>query len=58
MLKPLRLVSAVLAALMLVPLILSGGSTRAAEHPDRIDGVDYTRVNENRDALSSCLLAR
>ena len=38
-----------LDVLMLVPILLSGGSASAMRHPGRIDGVDYTRVNENKN---------
>ena len=46
MLKKLCLL---LAAVMLVPILLSGGPALAMKHPGRIDGVDYSRINENKN---------
>lgn len=49
MAKIRRPVSALLAALMLIPLLFLSGTTRAMKEPGRIPGVDYTRIRENKD---------
>ncbi|MBR4768864.1 MAG: hypothetical protein IK088_07800 [Lachnospiraceae bacterium] len=38
-----------LAFLLVLPLIFSGGTSKAMKKPGRIDGVDYTRIRENKD---------
>ena len=49
MLKIRRIVCLTLAALLIVPVLVSGGAVSAMKKPGRIDGVDYTRINENKD---------
>lgn len=44
-----KYVSALLAVIIFIPIILSGSSIFAMKHPGRIDGVDYTRINQNKD---------
>ena len=51
MTKTRRIVSLSLAVLLTVSLLLVPGTTNAMKKPGRIDGVDYTRIRENRDLL-------
>ena len=44
-----RIVCLLLAAIVLIPVMISGATVSAMKHPGRIDGVDYTRVRENKD---------
>ncbi|MCR5456879.1 MAG: hypothetical protein K6F14_02245 [Clostridiales bacterium] len=44
-----KIVSSLLAVLILTAVMLSFSSVSAMKHPGRIDGVDYTRINENKD---------
>ena len=44
-----RIVCLLLAVIVLIPAMLSGATVSAMKHPGRIDGVDYSRVRENKD---------
>ncbi|MBQ3869007.1 MAG: hypothetical protein II777_00530 [Clostridia bacterium] len=44
-----RIVSAVLIAVTLFTVLFAGGATYAMKKPGRLDGVDYTRIRENKD---------
>ena len=44
-----KIVSLALAVLLVLPLLLLSGTSNAMKKPGRIDGVDYTRIRENKD---------
>lgn len=51
MIKSRRVLSAILAIIMLLPIVLPAGLSFAMKQPGRIDGVDYSRVRENKDLI-------
>lgn len=44
-----KAVSFALALVMVIPLFIMPGTSKAMKKPGRIDGVDYTRIRENKD---------
>ena len=44
-----KTISALLSVVMLATILFSSGIAYAMKKPGRIDGVDYTRINENKD---------
>ncbi|MBR0159156.1 MAG: hypothetical protein IJM24_08755 [Clostridia bacterium] len=44
-----KIISLALAVLLVLPLLLLSGTSNAMKKPGRIDGVDYTRIRENKD---------
>ena len=44
-----KLLAVTLALLLIAPLLFVGGTAKAMKKPGRIDGVDYTRIRENKD---------
>lgn len=49
MTKSRKIISLILAVVLLVPVLMLGGTASAMKHPGRIDGVDYSRIRENKD---------
>ena len=44
-----RILAALLAVALVIPVFSSIGSSKAMKKPGRIDGVDYTKIRENKD---------
>ncbi len=44
-----KLLAVMLAMLLIAPLLFVSGTAKAMKKPGRIDGVDYTKIRENKD---------